>query len=99
MRRARQQALLNQMLPSKVMEMLDRLYNVPDNLALRHQLFKVETIGCTHTVVGNLQKPSTRPCSQGCLVCIGRSQSSSKCMHLWQRPHTRVGRLRSSPLH
>ncbi|KAL0037387.1 hypothetical protein WJX79_005383 [Trebouxia sp. C0005] len=97
MRRVRQQALLNQMLPSKVlaaltdgrtpepeqydcvtvifcdimdfnelsatlqpqqvMEMLDRLYNVLDNLALRHQLFKVETIGCTHMVVGNLQNP------------------------------------------
>ena len=39
--------------------MLDRLYNVLDNLALRHQLFKVETIGCTHMVVGNLQ-PSLR---------------------------------------
>ncbi len=37
--------------------MLDRLYHMLDNLALRHQLFKVETIGCTHMVVGNLQKP------------------------------------------
>ena len=41
----------------QVMEMLDRLYHLLDNLALRHQLFKVETIGCTHMVVGNLQNP------------------------------------------
>lgn len=75
----------------QVMEMLDRLYNVLDNLALRHQLFKVETIACTHMVVGNPAEPSTRPYSQGCLLCIGCSQSSSKCMHLCQRSHTRVG--------
>ena len=37
--------------------MLDRLYHVLDDLALQHQLFKVETIGCTHMVVGNLQNP------------------------------------------
>ena len=36
------------------MELLDRLYHVLDNLAIRHQLFKVETIGCTHMAVGNL---------------------------------------------
>ena len=39
------------------MELLDRLYHILDSLALRHQLFKVETIGCTHMVVGNLQNP------------------------------------------
>ena len=39
----------------QVMELLDRLYHILDNLALRWQLFKVETIGCTHMVVGNLQ--------------------------------------------
>ena len=46
---------------------------------------------------GQLAEPSTRPYSQGCLVCIGRSQSSSMCMHLCQRPYTRVGTC-SDPL-
>ncbi|KAL3157894.1 hypothetical protein ABBQ32_012304 [Trebouxia sp. C0010 RCD-2024] len=41
--------------PHQVVELLDRLYQVLDNLAIRHNLFKVETIGCTHMVVGNLQ--------------------------------------------
>ena len=39
--------------------MLDRLYHVLDDLALRHQLFKVETIGCTHMVVGNVHIPQS----------------------------------------
>lgn len=40
---------------------------------------------------GQPAEPSTRPHSQGCLVCAGRSQSSSKCAHLCERPHIRVG--------
>ena len=45
------------MIELQVIELLDRLYQVLDNLAIQHQLFKVETIGCTHMVVGNLQTP------------------------------------------
>ena len=41
----------------QVIEMLDRLYQELDGLAIRHCLFKVETIGATHMCVGNLQSP------------------------------------------
>ena len=41
----------------QVVELLDKLYQALDSLAIRHHLFKVETIGCTHMVVGNLQTP------------------------------------------
>lgn len=41
----------------QVIEILDRLYRALDSLAIKHDLFKVETIASTHMVVGNLQSP------------------------------------------
>lgn len=37
--------------------MLDRLYAKFDDLAKKHQLFKVETIGDAYMAVGNLSVP------------------------------------------
>ena len=37
--------------------MLDRLYRAFDGLTTQHNLFKVETIGDSYMVVGNLRHP------------------------------------------
>ena len=43
--------------PRLVMDMLDRLYEKFDALVAHYELFKVETIGDTYMVVGNLPDP------------------------------------------
>ncbi|KAL0044703.1 hypothetical protein WJX82_006155 [Trebouxia sp. C0006] len=43
--------------PQEVMSMLDRLYRAFDVVTSRHNLFKVETIGDSYMVVGNLRCP------------------------------------------
>ncbi|DBA66841.1 TPA: hypothetical protein ACH3X2_001975 [Trebouxia sp. C0005] len=43
--------------PQEVMSMLDRLYRAFDAVTSRHNLFKVETIGDSYMVVGNLRCP------------------------------------------
>lgn len=42
--------------PIKISDMLDRLYNKFDNLSVRHDIFKVETIGDAYMAVTNLVK-------------------------------------------
>ena len=64
----------------QVVEMLDRLYHVLDNLALRHQLFKVETIGCTHMVVGNLQKPQPDHASKAAWFALDAQRAAQSIL-------------------
>ena len=51
------------MLP-QVLSMLDRLYRAFDKVTARHNLFKVETIGDSYMVVGNLRHSQPDHASQ-----------------------------------
>ncbi|KAL3158747.1 hypothetical protein ABBQ32_011475 [Trebouxia sp. C0010 RCD-2024] len=51
------QTLSTELPPQEVLSMLDRLYRAFDTLTSKHNLFKVETIGDSYMVVGNLRCP------------------------------------------
>ena len=70
----------------QVPEMLDRLYHVLDNLALRHHLFKVETIGCTHVVVGNLQTPQPDHASKAAWFALDAHKAAQSILVSTQDP-------------
>ena len=70
----------------QAIEMLDRLYHVLDKLALRHQLFKVETIGCTHMVVGNLQRPQPDHASKAAWFALEAHHAAQSILVRMQDP-------------
>ena len=60
----------------QVLSMLDRLYRAFDKLTARHKLFKVETIGDSYMVVGNLRHPQPDHAAQVALFAIEAIQTA-----------------------
>ena len=61
----------------QVLSMLDRLYRAFDVLTSKHNLFKVETIGDSYMVVGNLRHPQPDHAAQVAHFAIEAIQTAS----------------------
>ena len=70
----------------QVMEMLDRLYQDLDSLAIRHCLFKVETIGATHMCVGNLQSAQPDHASKAAWFALDAHKAAQSILVSTQDP-------------